>query len=70
MTAVRTGGKGAKGISLLLIERGPGVSTTPNKTSYSPAAGTAYIKYEDVKVPVGNLLGEVLKKFILGKQRI
>ncbi len=52
------------------MERGPGITTTPNKTSYSPAAGTAYIKYENVKVPVGNLLGEVLFRIILGKQRI
>jgi hypothetical protein len=52
------------------VERGPGITTTPNKTSYSPAAGTAYIKYENVKVPVGNLLGEVLFRIILGKQRI
>jgi hypothetical protein len=30
-----------KGISVVLIERGEGVETTPIKTSYSPAAGTA-----------------------------
>ena len=42
---------------MLLIERGPGVKTTKIKTSYSPAAGTAYVIFENVKVPVGNLLG-------------
>lgn len=43
---------------MLLIERGEGVETTPIKTSYSAAAGTAYIKFEDVKVRVENLLGK------------
>ena len=52
-TAVRTD----KGISMLLIERSEGLETKPIKTSYSPAAGTAYITYENVKVPVENLLG-------------
>lgn len=58
VTAVRTGGKGIGGISLLLIERGPGVDTLKIKTSYSGAAGTAYVVFEDVKVPVENLLGK------------
>jgi alkylation response protein AidB-like acyl-CoA dehydrogenase len=57
-TAVRTGGSGMGGISVLLIERGPGVTTKKIKTSYSGAAGTAYIEFEDVKVPVENLLGK------------
>lgn len=52
-TAVRT----SKGISMLLIERSEGVSTKRIKTSYSPTAGTAYITFENVKVPVENLLG-------------
>jgi len=58
VTAVRTGGKGMKGISMLLIERGPGVETEIIKTSYSPAAGTAYVTFDEVKVPVENLLGK------------
>jgi len=60
VTAVRTGKKedGAKGISLLLIERGEGVATSKIPTSYSPAAGTAYITFDNVKVPVENLLGK------------
>jgi alkylation response protein AidB-like acyl-CoA dehydrogenase len=41
----------------MLIERGEGVETKPIKTSYSPSAGTAYITFENVKVPVGNTLG-------------
>jgi alkylation response protein AidB-like acyl-CoA dehydrogenase len=58
VTAVRTGGKGIQGISLLLIERSPGLSTKLIKTSYSPSAGTAYITFDNVKVPVENLLGQ------------
>ncbi|KAL7814504.1 acyl-CoA dehydrogenase/oxidase [Trichoderma gracile] len=54
VVGVRTG----KALSVLLIERGPGVETKPIKTSYSPAAGTAYITFDNVKVPVENLLGE------------
>jgi alkylation response protein AidB-like acyl-CoA dehydrogenase len=53
VTAVKTD----KGLSVLLIERGPGVETTPIKTSYSPTAGTAFISFDNVKVPVENLLG-------------
>jgi alkylation response protein AidB-like acyl-CoA dehydrogenase len=53
-----TGVKTDKGLSVVLIERGEGVETTPIKTSYSPAAGTAYITFDNVKVPVENLLGE------------
>lgn len=47
-----------KGLSVLLIERGEGVETKAIKTSYSPTAGTAYITFDNVKVPVENLLGE------------
>jgi alkylation response protein AidB-like acyl-CoA dehydrogenase len=58
VTAVRTGDKGIFGISMLVIERGPGVITKLIKTSYSPVAGTAYVIFENVKVPIENLLGE------------
>ncbi|KAL3897043.1 MAG: hypothetical protein SGCHY_003687 [Lobulomycetales sp.] len=60
-TAVRT----SKGISMLLIERSEGVSTKRIKTSYSPTAGTAYITFENVKVPVENLLGIEDKGFMV-----
>mmetsp|Transcript_41629 Transcript_41629/g.107712 ORF Transcript_41629/g.107712 Transcript_41629/m.107712 type:complete len:526 (-) Transcript_41629:171-1748(-) len=56
-TAVRTGGKGQNGVSMLLIERGPGVETTHIPTSYSAAAGTAYVTFQNAKVPVENLIG-------------
>ncbi|CDS13227.1 hypothetical protein LRAMOSA05405 [Lichtheimia ramosa] len=52
-TAVRT----EKGISMLLIPRCDGVETKPIKTSYSPSAGTAYVTFDNVKVPFENLLG-------------
>ncbi|KAK2460888.1 hypothetical protein APHAL10511_007358 [Amanita phalloides] len=45
------------GFTVILVERGEGVETKPIKTSYSPTAGTAYITFENVMVPVGNTLG-------------
>ncbi|KAJ3026410.1 UNVERIFIED_CONTAM: hypothetical protein HDU68_005708 [Siphonaria sp. JEL0065] len=56
-TAVRTG-KGPAGISMLLIERSAGVSTENIKTSGTTSAGTAYVTFENVKVPVENLIGK------------
>eukprot|EP01123_Difflugia_compressa_P012649 TRINITY_DN5504_c0_g1_i1.p1 TRINITY_DN5504_c0_g1~~TRINITY_DN5504_c0_g1_i1.p1 ORF type:complete len:539 (-),score=108.19 TRINITY_DN5504_c0_g1_i1:6-1601(-) len=57
--AVRTGGPGARGVSLLLIEKSfPGVVTRPMKCSGVWPSGTTYITFEDVKVPVENLIGE------------
>jgi alkylation response protein AidB-like acyl-CoA dehydrogenase len=52
-----TGVKTDKGLSVILIERQEGVETSAIKTSYSPAAGTTYITFDNVKVPVENLLG-------------
>jgi len=59
-TAVRTGGPGARGVSCLVIPRSAGVKTTKIKVStYSPAAGTAYVEYDNVKVH---------KKYLVGKE--
>ncbi len=56
--AVRTGGKGAKGISMLLIERTmPGVTCRHMKCMGMWPSGTTYITFEDVKVPCSNLIG-------------
>jgi alkylation response protein AidB-like acyl-CoA dehydrogenase len=55
--AVRTGGPGAGGISLLLVERGPGVTTKQMDCQGVWASGTTYITFDDVKVPVENLIG-------------
>ena len=62
--AVRTGGPGMNGISVLLIEKDmPGVSTRKMLCSGVWSSGTTYITYEDVKVPVGNLIGKENKGF-------
>lgn len=59
-TAVRTGGEGAKGVSALLIPADlEGVSRTPlDKKQGWWASDTATIYFDNVHVPVGNLLGE------------
>lgn len=57
--AVRTGGPGMGGISLLLIERSmPGVKTRQMQCSGVWASGTAYITFEDVKVPKSYIVGK------------
>lgn len=58
VTAVRTGGKGAGGMSMLLIERGPGVETKQIKTTYSTCCGTSLVIFNKVKVPASNLMGK------------
>lgn len=61
-----TGCRTDKGFTVLLIPRGEeGVETKLIKTSYSTAAGTAFVEFNDVKVPVENLLGEEHKGFIV-----
>ena len=56
--AVRTGGEGAGGISLLLLERGmKGLETKQMKCMGVWPSGTTYITMEDVHVPVENLIG-------------
>lgn len=56
--AVRTGGKGNGGVSALLIEKTmPGVNVRKMTTQGMRQSGTTYITFEDVKVPVENLLG-------------
>ncbi|CAG8744022.1 10240_t:CDS:2, partial [Racocetra fulgida] len=58
-TAVRAGGPGMGGISLLLIERSrPGVKTRQMQCSGVWASGTAYVTFEDVKVPKSNIVGK------------
>lgn len=65
VTAVRTGKEGHSGISMLLVERTAGLSTKIIKTSYSASAGTAYVVYENVKVPIENILGKENRGFEL-----
>lgn len=54
MTGVRTS---KSGLSMLLIPRSEGVETKIIKTSYSHAAGTAYVSFDKVLVPVKYLMG-------------
>jgi len=51
------GCKTDNGFTVVLVERSEGVETSSIKTSYSLAAGTAYVTFDNVKVPVGNTLG-------------
>ena len=58
-TAVRTSDKGMNGLSVLLIERDMGgVSTRRMDCQGVWSSGTTYITFEDVKVPVENLVGK------------
>ena len=57
--SVRTGGPGAAGVSLLVVEKGtPGftVSRKLDKMGWR-SSDTAELSYTDVRVPVGNLVG-------------
>jgi acyl-CoA dehydrogenase len=57
--AVRTGGEGARGISLLLVERdlpGVGVSAPLRKMGWL-CSDTAELRFDEVRVPAGNLIG-------------
>jgi acyl-CoA dehydrogenase len=63
--AVRTGGDGAGGVSLLLIEMdAPGVSRTRLDKMGWHCSDTAAIYFEDVRVPVENLIGRENAGFI------
>ena len=58
-TAVRTGGAGPGGVSLLVIEGDtPGLSRTALKKMGWWASDTATLHFDDCRVPAGNLLGE------------
>lgn len=57
-TAVRTGGDGAGGISLLLIDlNAKGVTRTPLKKQGWWASDTAALYFDDVEVPAEHLIG-------------
>ena len=53
-----TGCRTEKGYVVLLIPRGEGVETKPIKTSYSSTAGTAFVTFDKVRVPVANTIGK------------
>lgn len=57
--AVRTGGPGASGLSMMVVPlKGyPGVSMRRIKVAGQISAGTTFIELDEVKVPVVNLIG-------------
>ncbi|KAA8907880.1 hypothetical protein TRICI_004887 [Trichomonascus ciferrii] len=62
--AVRTGGEGMNGISMLLVEKDmPGIDIKRIHTQGMKVSGTGFISFDDVKVPVENLLGQENKGF-------
>jgi acyl-CoA dehydrogenase len=57
--AVRTGGPGAAGVSLLLVERDrPGFTRTELKKMGWWCSDTATLHFDGVRVPAANLIGE------------
>ncbi|KAJ5390798.1 acyl-CoA dehydrogenase NM domain-like protein [Penicillium cataractarum] len=62
--AVRTGGEGTQGISALVIPmKAPGVTCRKIENSGVHASGSTYIEFDQVEVPVANLLGVENKGF-------
>ncbi len=58
-TAVRTGGPGMEGISMLLIPGdAPGLSRTPLKKMGWWCSDTAALYFDDCRVPANNLIGQ------------
>lgn len=58
MFSFTVGCKTEDGFTVILVERSEGLETKAIKTSYSPAAGTSYVTFDNVRVPVENTLGE------------
>jgi acyl-CoA dehydrogenase len=58
--AVRTGGPGPTGLSVLVVplKNHPGVTMRRLKVAGQITGGTTYIELDDVKVPVSNLIGK------------
>ncbi|OAL33881.1 hypothetical protein AYO20_06892 [Fonsecaea nubica] len=56
--AVRTGGPGRGGVSALIIPlKSPGVTCSKIENSGVNASGSTYIEFDEVEVPVANLIG-------------
>lgn len=58
--AVRTGGPGAQGLSMIVVplKNYPGVTMRRIRVGGQSSAGTTFIELDDVKVPVENLIGK------------
>ncbi|GJJ07636.1 hypothetical protein Clacol_001840 [Clathrus columnatus] len=52
-----TGCRTDTGFTVILIPRIEGVETRPIKTGYSPTAGTAFVTFDNVRVPLSHTLG-------------
>ncbi|TDL14740.1 acyl-CoA dehydrogenase NM domain-like protein [Rickenella mellea] len=52
-----TGPNSSRNFTVLLIPRTTGVKTRQIRTSYSTTAGTAYVTFDNVRVPVQNTIG-------------
>jgi len=57
--AVRTGGPGGQGVSLLLVDRRtPGIEIRKMETQFDTCHGTTFITFDNAMVPVSNLIGQ------------
>src|SRR5581483_6496124 len=66
VTAVKTTAEGGhRGLSFLIIERGPGVTSSALRKLGWHASDTAEIAFDDVFVPEDNLLGAEHRGFYL-----
>ena len=70
-TAVRTGGPGYGGVSLLVIEKGaPGFEVTRSLSKMGwHCSDTAELSFTDVRVPAANLVGDENAGFVLIAQQ-
>lgn len=66
VTAARTGGPGAAGVSLIVVDKGtPGFEVTRKLDKMGwRSSDTAELSYTDVRVPVANLIGEENTGFV------
>lgn len=55
--------KGKPGMTMMVVERDSSVITKPIKTSYSLAAGTSYVEFNETIVPVAHTIGKPGKGF-------
>jgi acyl-CoA dehydrogenase len=70
-TAVRTGGPGYGGVSLLVVEKGsPGFEVTRSLSKMGwHCSDTAELSFTDVRVPAANIVGEENSGFVLIAQQ-
>ena len=55
---VRTGGPGINGLSVLVVPRSEGVATRPIALGLDGQEETAFVAFDDVKVPASHLVGQ------------